>query len=351
MANTSARTRVLITGATGLIGRELMQALSPPRWEVLGLGRSRGLADGETRSCDLTEDGAAEKVIQEFQPEVIVHLAAERRPDAVAKDPGRARRLNVDVVQQLATACRRMKIWLLFVSTDYVFDGTQPPYSHDAVPNPLNGYGKQKYEGEKIVELEQSNGQVPSQWDWSVLRVPLLYGYVQFLGESSVTDLYDKLRQGQLSEADDLQKRYPTHCGDVAKVLRRMIEVHVDGNKMTGYFHFQAAECLTKYDMVRVIGEVADIDITNVIASKVAAKVARPEDSQLDCSRLESYLGDLSQFRRSFREGVYDGLRPFLGPETGATEEVQETGGPECSKGGTVQAAELEPAQLSKNNG
>mmetsp|Transcript_4831 Transcript_4831/g.8364 ORF Transcript_4831/g.8364 Transcript_4831/m.8364 type:complete len:364 (-) Transcript_4831:183-1274(-) len=359
MANTSARTRVLITGATGLIGRELMSELTPSRWEVLGLGRSRlaHVRAGEVRSCDLTEDGAAEKVVEDFRPEVVVHLAAERRPDAVSKDPERARRLNVDVVQQLATTCRRLKIWLLFVSTDYVFDGTAPPYRHDAEPNPLNGYGKQKFEAEKIVELEASkpwpeaceNGDAPQQWDWAVLRVPLLYGNVEFLGESSVTDLFEKLRQGQLAEADDLQKRYPTHCGDVALVLRRMLEVHVGGNRLNGYFHFQGAECLTKYDMVRVIGEIVGLDITAVTASKVAPKVARPEDSQLDCSRLENYLGDLSKFRRSFRDGLHEGLRKFLEPEAGSAKEVKESQG--LKKEDAGQATALEPGQPSKNSG
>mmetsp|Transcript_7499 Transcript_7499/g.13478 ORF Transcript_7499/g.13478 Transcript_7499/m.13478 type:complete len:398 (-) Transcript_7499:71-1264(-) len=322
-----ARTKVLITGATGLIGRELMRELSvsPSRWDVLGLARSRrrpDLVEGEFRSCDLTEDGAVEKVVQGFQPEVVVHLAAERRPDAVSKDPERARRLNVDVVKQLATLCRRLNIWLIFVSTDYVFDGKQPPYSHEAVPNPLNGYGKQKYEAEKIVELcpesatvEEEPRRPPQQWDWAVLRVPLLYGPVEFLGESSVTDLYEKLQQGKLEEADHLQRRYPTHCGDVARVLRHMIEVHVGGQKLVGYFHFQADECLTKYDMVRVIGEIAGLDTTSIVASKVPPKVARPEDSRLDCSRLEQFLGDLSSFRRHFREGLCDGLRSFVGPD------------------------------------
>mmetsp|Transcript_32131 Transcript_32131/g.73522 ORF Transcript_32131/g.73522 Transcript_32131/m.73522 type:complete len:394 (-) Transcript_32131:69-1250(-) len=329
MPDEGSRTRVLITGATGLIGRELMRELCPSRWDVLGIARSRqkpNSVKGEFRSCDLTEDGAVEKVVQDFQPQVIVHLAAERRPDAVSRDPVRARRLNVDVVKQLASLCRRMKIWLIFVSTDYVFDGTTPPYSHTAEPNPLNGYGKQKYEAEKVVELCDISGKAetvadaqpdssPQRWDWAVLRVPLLYGTVEFLAESSVTDLYEKLRQGQLKEADHLQRRYPTHCGDVAKVLRRMIDVHVGGRKLIGYFHFQADECLTKYDMVRVIGEIAGLDIANVVASNKPPAVARPEDSRLDCSRLEDCLGDLSKFRRRFHDGLCEGLRSYIGPE------------------------------------
>mmetsp|Transcript_44793 Transcript_44793/g.106324 ORF Transcript_44793/g.106324 Transcript_44793/m.106324 type:complete len:383 (-) Transcript_44793:164-1312(-) len=303
------RPSILITGATGLIGRELMRELSPNRWRVRGLsGRRNRPQDKEIQgdfvSCDLTADGKAQQVVEEFRPTVVVHLAAERRPDAVAKDPERARKLNVDVVQYLADACDRTQALLLFVSTDYVFDGTSPPYTVESTPNPLNGYGKQKYEGEKIAEKTTN---------WAVLRVPLLYGKVEFLSESSVTDLYDKLRQGQLKEADSLQKRYPTHCGDVAKVLRAMIELHCSGRAISGYFHWQANQCLTKYDMLRIIGDVAGLATDEITASTVVPKAARPENSMLDCSRLEQLLDDPSKYRRDFREGLRDGLRFWIG--------------------------------------
>jgi dTDP-4-dehydrorhamnose reductase len=166
----------------------------------------------------------------------------------------------------------------------------------DAVPNPLNAYGQHKYEGEVLTLKESPRA--------AVLRVPLLYGPFEYPKESSVTQLFQDLQNG-LKKADHLQKRYPTFTCDVAKVLKGMIDAHVRGDYLTGIFHWQGTECLTKHDMVSIIAELTNLDASGVAADTVVPPAPRPEDSRLDCSRLEAMLAvDKQRFRTPFREAL-----------------------------------------------
>jgi len=235
--------------------------------------------------CDLTAEGAPQQQVHEFRPQIVIHLAAERRPDVVQKDPSRAKRLNVTVPRDLATACSSVGAWLLHFSTDYVFDGIKPPYREEDRPNPLNSYGEQKREAEEVVrECAPDHA--------AILRVPLLFGPMEFYKESTVTALYEDLIDGKLSKADDLQRRYPTFTEDVAQVVLRMVKLHLSGQeKVTGLFHWQSNECLTKYNMVEEIARVKGLDISGVKQDKVLPAAPRPSDSRLDCSRLEAQFG------------------------------------------------------------
>jgi dTDP-4-dehydrorhamnose reductase len=238
-----------------------------------------------------------EKQIVEFCPDILVHLAAERRPDVVHNAPDDAQVLNVDVTRSVANACQKFGVWMIYISTDYVFDGTSPPYSVDAAPNPLSEYGKQKAAGENATLRECPRA--------AVLRVPLLYGQMEHLKESAVTALYPALTDGSMKSADHLQKRYPTYTQDLALVIEKMIETHSSGKDLQGIFHWQADECLTKFDMVQAIAEVQNLDASAIVADLVPPPFQRPEDSRLDCSRLVQELDiDPEAFRTPFRDAL-----------------------------------------------
>lgn len=293
---------MLVTGATGLLGRQVMIIFPADHWEVRGLCYSRS-RPGLTK-CDLTSEADTAAQISEFQPQVVVHCAAERRPDVVQRDPAQARKLNVDAAGVLALACEQAGAWMIFLSTDYVFDGSMPPYDVDAPTNPLNSYGLHKVEAERLVL------RVPTH---SVLRVPLLYGPVEFLAESSVMDLYAGLLEGRLTKADHRQKRYPTSACDVACVIRAMVESHLAGKQLVGTYHWQSHECLTKFDMAAAIAAVTGQDFSAVQPDTVVPAAPRPEDSRLDCSRIEQQLaGSLNFARTPFAEGMRMHLSPFM---------------------------------------
>ena len=171
--------RVLITGASGLLGRAIVKEFTQSEngWEVLGLAYSR--AKGALRKVDLKSKDEVDSVVGEFKPSIVIHSAAERRPDVVEKKEEETKMLNVNATRTIAEASAKANAFFLYISTDYVFDGTNPPYKPTDKPNPLNKYGQSKLDGENVtLEFLPRSG---------VLRVPILYGPVEHIHESAVT--------------------------------------------------------------------------------------------------------------------------------------------------------------------
>jgi len=279
-----------------------MKELQGGNWDVRGLYSSR--ASEHLVKCDLMQLEQIEQQFTEFAPDAVIHAAAERRPDVVFKQPNVARSLNIDVTLNLANACHNHKTWMIFMSTDYIFDGEKPPYAVDAIPNPLSTYGEQKVAGEGICSEKCPNS--------AVLRVPLLYGPIEYLKESGVTAMYMELEKG-IQKADHVQKRYPTYTPDVARIIKKMLEVHFAGKPLGGIFHWQGNECLTKYDMVQTIASIMEVDASKIEASKAKSKFPVPPDSRLDCSKLEKMLDiAAADFRTPFRESLEYCLKTFM---------------------------------------
>jgi sorting nexin-1/2 len=162
--------KVLVTGASGLLGRAVLHRLKEDGNEVVGVGLSR--SSDEIARLDLTDAQAVQHFLDSTQPDVIVHTAAERRPDVVESSPEASRLLNVEAPRILAEWCKarsdKIRPLLVNISTDYVFDGVSPPFKVDDAPNPLNAYGMSKWQGEMAVQESGRQGRVTS------LRVPVL---------------------------------------------------------------------------------------------------------------------------------------------------------------------------------
>ena len=171
--------RVLVTGASGLLGRAILKEFTQCQdgWEALGLAYSR--AKGNLKKVDLKNKDDVASIVEEFKPNIVIHSAAERRPDIVEKNEEETKMLNVTATRNIAEASSKADAFFLYISTDYVFDGSNPPYKPTDKPNPLNKYGQSKLEGENVtLEFLPRSG---------VLRVPILYGPVEYIHESAVT--------------------------------------------------------------------------------------------------------------------------------------------------------------------
>ncbi|KAG1437671.1 hypothetical protein G6F56_012994 [Rhizopus delemar] len=156
--------KVIVTGASGLLGRQVVKAFEAANYEVVGTAFSR--ATDKLVKLDLTDADAVKSFIQKEQPNVFVHCAAERRPDVAERDQEGVLRLNVETPKNLATICKSSGVMLIYISTDYVFDGTSPPYEVEDKPNPLQFYGQTKLDGEIAIR-----GVYPEA---VILRVPIL---------------------------------------------------------------------------------------------------------------------------------------------------------------------------------
>lgn len=283
--------------------------------ELEGLDRLVGTAHSRSKPplepLDLTDEVAVRDAFGRWKPDLVIHAAAERRPDVVDRDQARAERLNVGATELLARLAARSGAYFVYISTDYVFDGSAPPYGIDAPTAPLNAYGRMKLAGERAVRSAYSQGvelTLPAAAPWAVVRIPILYGDVETLAESPVTELAIKLLERKSFKAEDWASRYPAHADDVARALVLVARRLEAGEG--GLYHFAGAERLTKYGMARAMAEVLGIDQSLAQPDPHSpAGAPRPKDCRLDGSRLKG-LGFAP--RIGFREGIRRALEPFV---------------------------------------
>ncbi|XP_078087683.1 methionine adenosyltransferase 2 subunit beta [Mustelus asterias] len=294
--------RALITGVTGLLGRAVYKEFVDNGWDTVGYGYKR--ARPKFEKVNLLDPGAVRQIIQDFKPHAVIHCAAERRPDVAESQPEYTRQLNVCSSGCIAKESAEIGAFLIYMSTDYIFDGSKPPYREHDTPNPLNQYGKTKLEGERIV-LQNHPGA-------AVLRVPLLYGKIEKLEESSATALFAKVQcHSVMACMDHWGQKFPTHVDDVARVCRQLSERRLQDPSISGIFHWSGNERMTKYEMACTMAEIFNLPSNHLRPDTDCAHdgALRPRDVQLDCSRLERMgIGQ----RTPFRIGIRRCLWPYL---------------------------------------
>ncbi len=295
-------TDIVITGGSGMLGRALMRELAD--YAPVGTALSR-VRDGLER-LDLLDEPALRAFLERHRPKVVIHAAAERRPDVSQREPERTAALNVDSTRALARISGEIGAYVLYLSTDYVFDGTKPPYGPDDETNPLNLYGQTKRAGEQALLAA-----LPSA---GVLRVGVLFGQVETAGESAVTVLLDDVMGNKPTAIDDWARRYPTYIPDVAVLCHQMIEGHLGGEDMSGIWHWCGDEQLSKYDQTVMIGRIMGMPTDHLTADPDPPRGApRPRDCRLDCSGLETQgLGRRTPFRDALETSLREsGLLPI----------------------------------------
>ncbi|AXF07547.1 NAD(P)-dependent oxidoreductase [Paraburkholderia graminis] len=291
--------KVAVIGASGLLGRAIVDELArQPAWQVVGTAFSRPAPD--TVPLDVRDSRAIEQFVEREAPDALVIAAAERRPDVCERQPELARALNVDALRAIAAAAQRRGAWTLSISTDYVFDGTHPPYRPDSAPAPLNAYGRSKLEGEHALTATTDFG--------CVLRLPLLYGPIVDWAESAVTSLVPAIAasasaHGQPASMDAWAIRYPTFTPDVAFVIRQMLERHAAGNAIRGIVHWSGDEPMTKYEIAVRLAEALQLDAHLTPQHTPTDATPRPHNCHLASERLEELgIGRRTPFDTAIRE-------------------------------------------------
>jgi len=293
--------KVALIGASGLLGRAIAQRLSQrTEWQVVQTAFAHARAPQVM--LDIRDEAAIARFIDEQAPDAIVIAAAERRPDVCENDPALARALNVDAVRAIAGVAQRHGAWVLSISTDYVFDGTQPPYRHDAPPAPINAYGRSKLEGERALTETTDLG--------CVLRLPLLYGPIVDWAESAVTSLVPAIAASASSSPnpkaavmDAWAIRYPTFTPDVAFVIRQMLERHAHGETIRGIVQWSGNEPMTKYEIALRLAEALQLEAQLTPQRTPTDATPRPHNCHLDSSRLEALqIGRRTPFDTAIRQ-------------------------------------------------
>ena len=255
--------RVLVTGAGGQLGAELVPRLA---------GHDAVLLDHET--LDVTDPIAVEGVLDSAGPDVVIHAAAWTDVDGCEEDPERARAANVIGTRNIAAAAGHA--FMILVGTDYVFDGTAGrAYTEMDETNPVQVYGRTKLEAEQAARAETSS--------LAIARTAWLYGARKATGETAKNFAVSILRaaaRGPLEVVDD-QIGSPTWTGDLADALVALAE-----RRIAGTFHVANGGAVSRCDFARAILERAGQDPASVraVSTKDAAPrpAARPMYAPLD---------------------------------------------------------------------
>jgi dTDP-4-dehydrorhamnose reductase len=287
----------LITGGSGLLGRAVVDAFRacPEFWtRTVSASFSRPSAHPDSAVCDLRDPAATAALLLAASPDLVVHAAAERRPDVCERDAAASEALNVDAVWHLARACARRGCAFIYVSTDYLFDGTAAPYSEDSPTCPLNAYGQQKARGEWAARAAHPSA--------LVLRVPVLFGPTGDLKESAVTTFACAvLEAGRAQSIDDWQVRVPTYTPDIGRTLQRLgcallgappqgaQGAALEPARLPGIWHYSSQDTTTRWQLVQLFGELLSAPVGHISRLEgMPPGAPRPYDCLLSTDKLQA---------------------------------------------------------------
>lgn len=257
--------RVLVTGAKGQLGTDLMNELKKQGLEGIGV---------DIEEMDITDEKACMKVISEADVDAVIHCAAYTAVDAAEDNVELCRKINGDGTRNVALACKAADVKMMYISTDYVFDGKGTrPWEPDDERHPLNVYGLTKYEGELAIEelLEK----------YFTVRIAWVFGVA---GKNFIkTMLRLGKEQGAVSVVND-QVGSPTYTYDLARLLVDMIQTEHYGR----YHATNEGECSWYEFAVEIFRQAGmeNVTVTPVSSSEFAAKAVRPENSRMNRKKL-----------------------------------------------------------------
>jgi dTDP-4-dehydrorhamnose reductase len=290
--------KILITGANGLLGQHLVKLLLDTTAHDI-IATSKGeprfiLQDSRLHyyTLDIRDAMKVNMLFEKLQPDTIVHCAALTQADECELNPIKAWEINVTATRFIADAAKKINAFLIFISTDFVFDGINGPYKETDTVNPVSYYGSTKVAAEKAV--------AESGLQYANVRTCLLYGNILSGTRSNVVSwVKENLQQGKNIKVVNDQWRTPTYVEDLTKGILLIAE-----KRATGLFHISGADFLTPYDMAIATAEYLHLDkwlIEKTDASAFTQAAKRPARTGFIIDKAKLQLGYAPL---SFKEGL-----------------------------------------------
>jgi dTDP-4-dehydrorhamnose reductase len=277
--------KIVVTGSQGMLGTDMVQMLS----------RQHDVIGWDVHNCNILDAEQVERMTALYRPDVIIHTAAYTNVDLAESEPEAAMQLNVEGTRNLARAARPYGSRLLYISTDYVFDGTaNEPYQEDQPPCPAGVYGKTKLQGEHIVQ------ELLEPQAWSIVRIAWLYGKH---GENFVSTMLNLAKEHDTLRVVHDQTGSPTYTKDVVRGIEALL-----AHQAAGIFHLTNSGTCSWYDLTQTIMDFAGISgitIQPITAAEFGRPAPRPAYSVLDTAKFTNATG---QRPRHWKKG----LREYL---------------------------------------
>ncbi len=267
--------RLLVTGATGLLGKSLCPMLDKEQWQYWACN---------SKIFDITNTKMVNEIMDKISLDFIIHLAGYTNIDQAEDNPESAFEVNHLGTKNMARIAKKHNIPILYVSTDNVFDGTaNTPYKPTDKANPINVYGKSKLAGEEEIKKATKKHYI--------LRTSWLYGQGGYVDAMLTFSNFRK----EISVVDD-QIGCPTNCDDVSKKIVELIKE----NKPYGLYHVSSSGSASWADFTKKIFEIKkrDVEVLSIEKSDFPRPAKRPKYCVLDSnnilpdweSSLEKYL-------------------------------------------------------------
>ena len=256
--------KVLVTGVKGQLGFDVMNELKKRGLEAVG---------ADIEEMDITDEESVNRFIMDAKPDAVIHCAAYTAVDAAEENEEICRRVNADGTRNIAKVCKELDCKMIYISTDYVFDGQgSRPWEPDEERHPLNVYGQTKYEGELAVQelLEK----------YFIVRIAWVFGVN---GKNFVKTMLNLAQTHDTLTVVNDQYGSPTYTYDLARLLVDMVQTD-----KYGIYHATNEGICTWYEFACEIFKQANVavKVLPVSAAEYRAKAKRPENSRMSKEKL-----------------------------------------------------------------
>jgi len=272
-----APTKILVIGASGLVGSHLRQTCLARNWDVIGTYHN--FAQPDLTFLELTDRSAVRSILHTTQPNIVFLPAYRSNVDYCELHPDETYQINVVGSLNVATAAREVGAKFVFYSSDYVFNGENGPYSETDTPDPICVYGDQKLEIEqKIAHLIE---------DWLILRITVVYGW-EAQNKNFVSRLIKTLQNDQMIKVPQDQIGSPTLVNDIAEASCRLVEANANG-----IFHVAGTGWIDRYQFALEVAKAFNLPTDNiqpVLTAELGQAARRPLKAGMKSDRLNQSI-------------------------------------------------------------
>ena len=273
--------KLLVTGASGLLGSKIIQLATKKGFQVYSAYHQNLPKQGTPVQFDISRKNCVEKAFKKIRPDIVVHAAALTHVDRCETQKELAWRINVQGTENIVKSCEQHQSYLTYVSTDYVFNGEKGNYRETDLPTPINYYGTTKLKGEEYVQnLTQGN---------CIARTSVVYGSIPATGKTNFALwLLDKLRRDEEVRIVTDQTNSPTLNTNLADMILEIVE-----RRLMGIYHLAGRTALSRFDFAKTLAAEFSLNtklIKPATSREISWTARRPHNSSLNVTKATRVL-------------------------------------------------------------